>query len=250
MSYAPEHQDFAENTARKAEDYYNSIADDLGYARYSNFWKWENRVKIFIFPDHAAYIRASGQAEWSNGMANYTRKEISSFAGSEDFLNTILPHEIAHLVFRDFVGFKGEVPLWLDEGVAQWEEKNNRDQRVVLFRKFVRDKVLLSLQDMMRLDVRTLRDNATIRMRGVTLGGEETTVLFVSDNKLVELYYVQAFSLVMFLTERYGTDSFINFCRKLRNGDSIEKALQGAYPTQIRSLVDLEKLWLEYVRGL
>ncbi len=47
-----EHEDFAKKVSHKAEKYYHSIAEDLGYVRYANFWKWENRGKIFIYPDN------------------------------------------------------------------------------------------------------------------------------------------------------------------------------------------------------
>ena len=33
---------------RKAEFYYNRIAENLGYARHSNFWQWDKRVKKLL----------------------------------------------------------------------------------------------------------------------------------------------------------------------------------------------------------
>ncbi|MDB4349908.1 hypothetical protein OAA99_03040, partial [Omnitrophica bacterium] len=118
--YYTQDEKFAKEVTRNAEDYYKDIATDLGYPRYSEFWTWANRVKIYIYPDHASFLKASGQPQWSHGMADYTKKKILSYLWSEMFIDSILPHEIAHLVFRDFVGFTGKIPLWLDEGVAQW----------------------------------------------------------------------------------------------------------------------------------
>ena len=120
--YFLENKNFAQDTLDKAEVYYRNIAMELGYPRYSDFWTWDNRVKIYIYPDRKTYLQLTGEPAWSAGVASYDRKEIVSFAWSDNFLEFLLPHEITHLMFRDFVGFKGEVPLWLDEGVAQWAE--------------------------------------------------------------------------------------------------------------------------------
>ena len=35
----------------------------------------------------------------------------------------VLTHELTHIIFREYVGFGWNVPLWLDEGVAMFMEK-------------------------------------------------------------------------------------------------------------------------------
>ena len=144
--YEKQDRAFAADTLRDAEYYYTDIATDLGYARYSNFWQWEKRVKIFIYPGQDSFLKATGQPSWSVGNANYATKSISSFSGSGEFLQSILPHEIAHLIFRDFVGFAGEVPLWLDEGVAQWQEKPKRQLVKYYVRTLYEKKLLIPSQ--------------------------------------------------------------------------------------------------------
>jgi hypothetical protein len=67
---------FAKEISYKAEDYYKRIASDLGYPRYSEFWLWDKRVKIYIYPDHASFLKATGQPEWSHGTADYKNKSI------------------------------------------------------------------------------------------------------------------------------------------------------------------------------
>ncbi|MFC1621405.1 hypothetical protein ACFL2G_03775, partial [Candidatus Omnitrophota bacterium] len=115
--YYTEDEGFAKELSDEAEMYYRNIATDLGYPRYSNFWLWDDRVKIYIYPDRSTYLKATNMPEWSSGMADYINRHIASYIRSKEFIDYILPHEIAHLIFRDFVGFKGEIPLWLDEGV-------------------------------------------------------------------------------------------------------------------------------------
>lgn len=214
-------EQFASDVLRKAEDYYKEIARELGYGRHSDFWTWEKRVKIFIFPDRQSFIEATGEKNWSKGMANYTEKKILSYVWSKGFLDELLPHEIAHLIFRDFVGFKGEVPLWLDEGVAQWMEPKKKSEVMWVMAQIIEDDKAIPLKKLMEMDIRK----------------EE-------DNEVVYIFYVEAASLVGFLIREYGSKQFAEFCRQLRDGKRLKTALTFAYPTKIRSLVQLEEKWL------
>jgi hypothetical protein len=217
-------EEFAKDVSRQTEVYYRRIASELAYQRYSEFWTWDNRVKIYIYPDRASYLKETGQPEWSEGLASYTDKKISSYAWSEGFLNMLLPHELTHLIFRDYVGFKGEVPLWLDEGVAQWMEPHKRKAVQRVMKRIAQSGNVLSLRQMMTLDVRRS-----------------------SDAHLVEVYYVQAVSLVDFLITKYSAPRFTNFCRQLRDGKTIEEGLRFAYPIAIRDIDEFETKWKQYI---
>ena len=240
-------KDFAIAVLRKAEKDYRSLADYLGYARYSRFWTWDNRVKIYIYPDRKTYLQLTGEPAWSAGVASYDRKEIVSFAWSDNFLEFLLPHEITHLMFRDFVGFKGEVPLWLDEGVAQWAEVARRKQIKSQMWQLARQPALLPLKDMMGLDVAGIRGSEMVTIRSLGPEGVVRTG-YIRGQDLVGLYYLQAASLVGFLIEKYGADNFTVFCRELRDGKTLEDALRATYPRKLENLSDLEREWLEYIK--
>jgi len=215
---------FAKDVSRQSEKYYRKIASELGYQRYSGFWTWDHRVKIYIHPDRSSFLNATDQPKWSQGVANYTTKEISSYVWSEGFLDALLPHEMTHLIFRDYVGFKGEVPLWLDEGVAQWMEPQKREAVKKVIKQLADQGKLLSLDKMMTLDIRRSNDSA-----------------------LVRVYYIQAVSLVSFLVNKYTAARFTNFCRQLRDGKSIVNSLTFAYPVSVRSIEELQEKWLKYI---
>ena len=218
---------FAENVLNKAEEYYDKIADDLGYARHSNFWAWDKRVKIYIYPNRDAYlsyVTTHDYAAWSVGMANYAKKEIISYVQSRGFMDGILPHEITHLIFRDYVGQKN-IPIWIDEGVAQWEEKGKR--------RFVKRKMRELLQHHEPISIE--------RMMILNIGR-------IKNETIVELFYVEAVSLIDFLITEYGADNFIFFCRQLRDGKNMNEALKFAYPVAIRNVNILQDKWLEYLQ--
>ncbi|MBN1913540.1 MAG: hypothetical protein JW788_03980, partial [Candidatus Omnitrophica bacterium] len=172
---------------------------------------------------------------------DYTNKNIISYAWSKGFTESLLPHEMAHLIFRDFIGFKGEVPLWLDEGVAQWEEELKREKVKAAVRRLYNNNMLLYLEDMMQIDSRRLKKAEGIKVAQGAEGPVDPASL--SEESLVRTYYIQAASLVGFLIEKYGSESFIYFCRQLRDGKDMDEALRFAYPNQAPDLETLEKKW-------
>ncbi len=211
---------------RKAEFYYNRIAEDLGYARYSNFWQWDKRVKIYIHPTQEAFQKATGQQAWSHGMASYLDKSIHSIQATDNFLNSVLPHEITHLIFRDFVGLRNYIPLWMDEGVAQWEEDDKRAEALAVMPELVARGDGLTLETLMRVDIR-----------------RET------DPRRVAIFYAQAISLIDFLITTYGPALFTDLCRELRDGKKMEAALRAAYPGSLTSIEETEDRWRQYLHG-
>lgn len=247
MVYFIQNEKFAKEVLDKAEVYYQRIAYELGYPRYSNFWTWDKRVKIYIYKERGDFQKVTTQPKWSEGMADYANKQIVSYAWAKGFVESLLPHEMAHLIFRDFVGFKGEVPLWLDEGVAQWAEGEKRKDYKAMSKYYLKKETLLALDVMMTLDIRQVKENDKIHMRIIRAKDGQEGVLFLAGEELVKVYYLQAVSIVGFLIEKYGSDSFAVFCRQLRDGKSLEESLRFAYPLYIHSLKELQERWVTYL---
>ena len=218
---------FAQEVLTRAERYYQGIASDLGYSRSDNFWQWENRAKIYIYRNHAEFLTATGKKSWIHGTAFYEKREIVSYQWGQGFLEMLLPHELCHLIFRDFVGFKGEVPLWLDEGVAQWEEAQRRKWALDAVKGLVLKKEYIPLKELTQMGP-----------------GSE------SDPVLSAKLYAQAVSLVGYLVEEYGPSKFSLFCRELRDGKNIDAALSFVYTDSIPNIEALEKKWSQHYGGV
>ena len=238
---------FAKSVLEKAEVDYKRIASELGYPRYSEFWLWDKRVKIYIHPDKKSFLAATGQPAWSEGMADYINKEIVSYAWSEDFVESLLPHEMAHLIFRDFVGFKGEIPLWLDEGVAQWAEEAKRAEIKRRAEELYQEDSLIVFSDLMKLKIDRLKDIDKVYIRPTITKDGEKGIVFLSTENLVTTYYLEAVSVVGFLIEKYGSARFAGFCRDLRDGKALEDALKSSYSEFIHSTDELETAWRKYL---
>lgn len=239
-------ESFANDVSHKAEEYYSRIASDFGYTRF-NFWTWDNRVKIYIYPDRDSYHAAAPQPAWSEGMADYTNKSILSYNHSGNFVDSILPHETAHLIFRDFVGFEGDIPVWIDEGVAQWEEPLKRERVKAVSRQLLQQGTLFSVKDMIDLDVRQIEGNSSVQLRSVADSAGKRKILVAAGDAAVRTYYIESVSLVGFLIDYYGAERFTEFCRLLRDGKSLDYTLRIVYSSSLGGIDDLEKAWLDYL---
>lgn len=215
---------FAEKVSSKAEEYYSGIASELGFEKADNFWLWDKRVKIYIYSSRDGFANATGAPDWATGKAVTSRREIHTFSGDNSFTESVLPHEMTHLIFREFTGFKEEVPLWLNEGLAQWEEPAKRKELVRIARDMVARNRYIPLPAMTSVDVKKL----------VAAGNPGE-------------FYAQAASLVGYLIEKHGSERFRKLCGKLRDGKAMDDSLRFAYPDTIRNIDDLEKAWKKYI---
>ena len=115
--------DYVKEFTRKCERYYVLVTNRLGFNRF-DFWLWEKRTKIFIYKTRADYLKATGRPGWSGSSVHVKKRFINTFYFEKGFFDTILPHELTHIILREFIGFKTEAPLWFDEGVASANEKD------------------------------------------------------------------------------------------------------------------------------
>lgn len=224
------HREVAATLLRRAEEYYRKIAVQLGYARYSDFWTWENRVRIFLFSDQASFMSKTGQPLWSAGAALrhsrlFQSRAIMTYPQEEDFYDGLLPHETAHLILHDFIRREENLPIWFDEGVAQIQESRKSDVSREMMRRLARKRRHIPFNALMNHDIR-----------------KET------DQTRVKIFYAESLSIVEFLLKTYGSDSFGALCRQMRDGKSFEEALTAAYPG-VGDLLTLENKWISYIEG-
>jgi len=238
---------FAETILNRAEKYYGRIADTLGYPRYSDFWTWNKRVNIFVYPDHTSYTLGTGQAEWADGKADYANMSVSVDATNPKFISSILPHELAHLVFRDFVGFNGKIPLWLDEGfaaVAQEAAYSDMKKDIV---KLYNNSALMTLNELMTVNFQKAASKPSFH-DVLMKDGSPGYIIFEPAN-FITVFYVQSASVVDFMIVHFGKAKFSEFCRQLRDGKNIETALNTAYGEGCPDSGALERKWRQYLSG-
>lgn len=228
--YQVDDKTWANDVVKYAERYYESIAKEIGYARYDNFWTWDQRVAIFLYPDHEQFIKETGQPEWSSGSVIrhknlYATRIILSYRQENGFLDGVLAHEISHLMIRDFIGVGVDIPVWLDEGIAQLNEKNKKRWARYFLKPQLKENKFIPFVEIMTYNV--YKETDTFR---------------------VAFFYAQTVSMVDFLIDKYGSQNFGQLCSELKKGKSFEEALINAYAGFISSLDDYEKKWLRYMK--
>lgn len=220
--YKNAREEFLRRLIEKAEDYYDRIADDLGFRRY-NFWLWDNRAKIYIYDDAQSYQSATGQPSWSGGSVTPKDKIIHTFVGQRGFFDDTLPHEMGHIIFREFVGFDNRaIPFWLDEGVASYQGKVRRINAHRQARQAIKKGNFIPLEELSRLNP-----------------------LLMSDNASVNLFYEEALSLIDYLIGEFGKDNFVLFCQNIKDKRNLERALVSSYP--FKNIQELDKAWQRYL---
>lgn len=218
--YQNAYPDFIDRVMERTEDDYNRIAYSLGFTRF-NFWLWDNRARIYIYDDKAEYQEATLQPEWSSGSALIGSKEktIYSFINEERFFENILPHEMGHIIFKEFVGFANPaIPLWLDEGVASYQEGLRLESASRVLRKAIKENKFMRLEELFNFNPYGPADSAT-----------------------VGIFYAEAVSLVDFLIKEFGKDRFVLFCQHLRDKRNFQRAMAYVYP--YGSIQELDAAW-------
>ena len=129
-----------------------------------------------------------------------------------------------YVIFKEITaGLKtdAEIPLWLNEGIAVYEEKGKRYEETV--------------------------KNA-VESGGIIPIAELVSYLdYPEDLDRRVLLYAQSASLVDFLLSEYGGAKFLAFSRKLvRGGKNINEALSSTYYPQIKDVSQLSDAWLNF----
>jgi len=202
----------------RCEGYYDSITEDLGFRRF-NFWLWENRARIFMYKTREDYLKDTAQPEWSGGSVHIRKKSIKTFCFAKEFFDTVLLHELTHIVLREFIGLDAPAPLWFDEGVACASEKDSYRQYFSRAKELVKKGTYVPIPEM-----------------------EEANKWEV---KSPHVFYPTAASLIIFLRDRYGKERFVQLCRELREGKGFYGAMDKIY--DIKDAEDLNEKFLAFL---
>lgn len=209
----------------KAEGFYRIITHEFNLMR-DEFWLWENRAVIFIAKDKQDYLDSFECSSWSGACVDYRGKVIYTYPDQERFVAT-LAHELTHIIFREYLG-RGSFPLWLDEGVAAYiEDKRGggsyRDGLSFLKKK-IKEETYIGLKELNQVSISGLNEKS---------------------EEYVNLFYLEAFSLVNFIKKKYGEYSFSRFLHYLRKGEPIEKSLS-RISYYLKNFENLEKMWKKF----
>ena len=191
-------------------------------------------VDIHVWPDRKSYLaEASDSPEWSGASFRYSVRdgvairridltqldEDGHFA--EIMLDRILPHEMTHLVSREFFG-DSACPLFLDEGLAMLAEYKTDPQRLVVAGAALAGDERIDLGQLFALSRYTVSDPA--------------------------IFYAEAYSLTRYLHGRMSTEQFRHFLEAIKDGCTVGDAIQRGLFVPGRSdfVADLAEAWRDH----
>jgi hypothetical protein len=198
-------------TTRIVSDYseriYNRVITDTGL----DSFRPRQLYPIYIYASREEFHRKTGLPEWSAGAADGTA--IYTFEGPH--LKWVLPHELTHLVFAEYMGIQTHAHKWLNEGLAVYEEQE------------------------------AAPGEAPSRIGGTQIPFHAMVTLtpLSEKDRQVSAWYHQVGSVVRFMIERSRGPGFQLFLRALRDGKTVDEAVSAAYPGQWRDLKDVERSW-------
>jgi len=217
-------EDFVQTTMDTAEDEFKRVTDNLGITNNEN-WTWKNQIKIYIYSDQNDFVKYGGQALWSHGAAFAQSRTIKLYPEANGFFDSILPHELGHIIFRDYIGFTAIVPLWFEEGVAIYQEKAKR----LGSNKTVKD----SIENGQFIPL--------TQLTGMRLYKN-------SDNKIVDLFYAESGSAVYYMITELGEQEFYMLCSELKSNMPFQEALHQVY-LRFKNIDELNQAWVDYLQG-
>lgn len=187
-------------------------------------WEVDFRPTIVLIKDNETFIKMSGHQlivayalpEQELIVMDYSKMRIDPFS-----IKSIIKHELCHLLLHKKIK-RNNLPLWLDEGVAQW--------------------VSGGLADIIMNDHRIL-DTAILSNQYIPLHRIEYQ--FPRENKLLTLAYAESKSLVEYIAHEFGTKGILDLLRYLHKDYNIDSAVYESFSI---SFDEFEKRWYKSLK--
>ena len=177
-------------------------------------------VKAFVYesPEDLRSAVLFSQA-WTGGLA-FTSRNILLITVDPAELDTHIPgmiHELAHLLVSEFTfNCFGDLPTWLEEGLAMYAEGDLTDHQRISLEDAIASDDLISLRSL----------NSS----------------FPTDHSGAHLSYVQSWSLVNYLITVYGWPKMQRLLDVFAEGATYEQAIKKVYRMDLDGL---QAAWLK-----
>jgi hypothetical protein len=174
----------------------------------------EKPIKIYVYESTSDLRGAMVYSqEWTGGVAftDFGIIAISISPSQLEWGERALVHELTHLVVHQatFSPY-GQLPLWLDEGLATYSEGE------------------------LDPDLRSSLDKAILEETLISVRSLCSPFSAYADK--ARLSYAQSYSLVEYLLDNYGQDRMLDLLTLLKQGNTYDEALAEVYGFDINGL--------------
>lgn len=203
---------FGDSLFRQANKALNQLEQNVGASI-------DRPIKIFIYGTHDDLLSALSVSsqEWTGGVAysDYGVVVIGVRTDNLDWGLKAMTHELTHLVIHQATDNPyGDIPRWLDEGLAVYnEDPNGLDEQFnERFMTAVNSDSLMSLQTL--------------------------SSTFPADPEAANLAYGQSGAVVHFIIDTYGSEAMAKLLAIFSEGELYDNALQEAFGVDTKELDD------------
>jgi len=211
-------------TNAKTPEMIGSLADELyrgvlSDTKLSNTTRTYSLYPLYFYVTREEYLQKTGMPQWSDGV--FRQGVIASWE-NPNYLRAkeVLAHEITHLIFWEFFGESRMDLLWLNEGLAMYEDSKVQGPMPPGLFAFHQQELKTGYIAFSKL--------------------MQTHSAFDHKPDEVETFYIESWFLVKYLLEQGGGVGFYEMLRAFKEHKSLEEAVALAYPSKWRNLSELE----------
>ena len=200
-----------------AQDMLNAGADGLNRNQKEAGLTTDSPINLYVYPNYEDMQNAVlYEPSWTGGQA-YPEENIVIMGISQSNANwdqDTVVHELTHVLVGHLTfSCLGDVPTWLNEGLAVYSEGPLDPQFKEPLDQAIQEDSLLSIR---------------------SISGS-----FSEVSNRANQSYGQSYSIVKFLIETYGQDKMTTLLVSLRDGNTIDDALIQIYGFDIEGLEDV-----------
>ena len=213
--------------AQAVEQAYQDVQDVFGGALRETGTPPRDEIVVTLYGDDDAYARANPVAGREEGVLGHAQPQAGVVGiavarlrdKSEGFRRDAVRHELAHIVLGDLS--KQRLPIGFQEGIAQYLERD---------------------QDQRQSFARTLQQGRdTGQLLNFTTLNQQRPFLNAAG-----ISYPQSYSMVVFLSEKYGFGKVIQLVLATRDARTLDEAIKRVFD---RTIPELEREWQAFMPG-
>ncbi|MBI4861953.1 MAG: tetratricopeptide repeat protein, partial [Candidatus Riflebacteria bacterium] len=209
----PDQADRRAKIEKALDEAYNQVTRDFSFYP-------DKTVPVVIYSSGADFSEGSGSPGWAAAIYDgKIRIPVEAANAGEASLKRVCTHEFTHYVVDKLT--RSNCPAWIQEGLAQHEEKTDKDWTAATMRRFMGNK----------------------NLRGRILSLEQLSAPFarIPDRELVNLAYAESYLVMKHLIDKYGMYKVTQLLGDLAGGSQWGDALAGRVGLDV---AEFQKQWL------
>ncbi|MBC8354781.1 MAG: hypothetical protein H8E66_22605 [Planctomycetes bacterium] len=201
---------------RVLEQARRDVGRDFGY--------WPQHQIVVLVYSEEAFKQVRQGPDWIAGLYDgKIRIPFPRSPAAQESLKSTLVHEYTHAIIHDIT--RNQCPVWMNEGLAEFQEARTRKPNLQHLRQAVSNKQLIPLASL----------DSAFKSR---------------DPNVATLGYQQSYALITYLDQKYRFFRIRKILDQMAKGVSIEQALQNELRLSPSQLEQRWQRWLPtFVRG-